>query len=352
MLKKILPVLLFPVAAYAQQDDPIDDFDRRLTALEKKVNNHTLYNAPARSEVIEGYNLFFTGDLLYWRAEENGLTYAFKVKDPAEVPVNVHLHLKDPHSRWEPGYRVGFGVNIPHDHWDLYFVWTHLNSRAHGHTRAKSDEGIFPVWAIPFGPLGISYVKAARAHWKLYLNVVDAELGKEYYVGSKLSLRPHLDLRTVFIDQHYDISYFKGPLDDHIEMKLNYWGIGPRVGLDMQWWLVCGFSLMGNADISLVYGNDSLHQKEKLKDMPGPIVLRDHLHITRAITDLGIYLGWDQMLDHDKYHIGFKAGWEQHIFFEQNQFIRFLDPVFEGSLVSNQGDLCMQGWTISGRVDF
>ena len=351
MRKQFSLLFFIPIAAMAQNQTP-DQFDQRLTALEKQVQNKTLYNAPARSEVVDGYNFFLTGDFLYWKAEENGLTYAFKVKHPENDLFNNHLHLKDPHFEWDYGFRVGAGWNIPHDHWDLYLNWTHFYTGAQGHVHANQDEGIFPVWAAPFGPLGNHFVLRSKAFWKLYLNILDAELGKEYYVGKKLSLRPHLDIRTVWIDQHFTVDYEDPDLNDRVEMKQNYWGIGPRVGLDLQWWLCWGLSICGNADISLVYGKIRSHQEEEMVGVPGHLHYNQHLHITRAITDLGLYLAWDHMFYHDQYHFGLKAGWEEHLFFGQNQLFRFLDPFFNGSIVSNQGDLALQGWTFSARIDF
>lgn len=347
--------LTSPLVAFAAGGGSPQTFSERLTAVERQVKTQTLYNASSRAEVVDGYNLFLTGDLLYWKGEENGLTYALKSDVPNGNLLSGKTDFKDPDFEWDIGFRIGLGYNIPHDNWDLYANWTHFNTGAHGSVNAERDDQLFPVWALPAGPLNTHAISRAKSFWKLSLNTLDVELGKEYYVGKSLSLRPHLDLRTAWIDQHFTVDYENPPnhFEDQVSMKNDYWGIGPRLGLNLQWWLSKSFSIEGGGAVSLVYGDFSIHQREEVKKAPDDgIHLRHHLHITRAMTDLGLFIAWDHMFFHNQFHLGVKLGWEQHIIFEQNQFFRFLDPYFQGSIVSNQGDLTLQGWTFAGRIDF
>ncbi len=350
--QKILLLAPLPLLAAT---DPIEEFNTRLTAVEHQLKTQTLYNAPALPQVHDPYHIFFTGDFLYWKAEENGLTYALKVESPASAELSGSIELIDPHFRWDCGFRLGMGFDLPHDYWDLYFNWTRFYTGAHGHCNTNAVQGIFPVYAFPSGPLQNAFVPHSKAFWKLFLNILDSELGKEYYVGKRLSLRPHLDLRTAFIDQEFTVDYENPPkaFFDRVKLKNDYWGVGPRTGLDFQWWITDGLSFSGNVAVSLVYGNFSIHQKEELEGSSTPSLhFHKHLHTARAITDLGLYIGWDHMCFHDTFHFGIRAGWEQHVFFEQNQFFRFVDPYFQGSIVSNQGNLMLQGWTFSARLDF
>jgi hypothetical protein len=332
-------------------------FNERLTAAEQQLKTCPFYNPSARAQVAKGYNLFLTGDFLYWKATENGLTYAVSSNNPDGTLSTTHLKLFEPHFRYDYGFKVGAGFNIGHDAWDLYANWTHFYTGAHAHKHAKSGEGLYPVWAFPSGPLSGLTVQEAQEHWKLFLSLLDVELGKEYYVGKHLSLRPHLDIRTAWINQDFNCEYNRAvsgfvTFDDRVEMKNDYWGVGPRLGLDSQWWLGAGFSFYGKAAFSLIYGPYSIKQEEKAETLSKKLVFHREMHIARAITDLGLYFAWDHMFFDNSYHFGVMGGWEQHLFFEQNQLFRFLDPLFQGSLLSNQGDLTLQGWTLSARIDF
>lgn len=350
----IAALFLSPIFLSAQ-NRAIEDFNNRLTAVEKQVENRTFYNAPGNPKVVDGYNLFITGDFLYWKATENGLTYALRANSPMDDPLTGKIQFKDPHFRWDYGFRLGFGYNIPHGDWDLYVNWTHFNTGAHDHAKPKENSGLFPVWAFPAGTLNIGFVPEAKAFWKLNLSIIDLELGKEFFVGKKLTLHPHLDVRTVWVDQHYTVDYIDRttPFFDQVKMKNDYWGIGPRLGIDLQWMLRWGFSINGSADAALVYGEFDISQHEEDKESPSNhLRFHEEMHNAIAITDLGIYLSWDYMFSHDQYHIGLQVGWEQTIFFEQNQLFRFLDPFYQGSIVSNQGNLMLQGITLSGRIDF
>ena len=75
-------------------------------------------------------------------------------------------------------------------------------------------------------------------------------------------------------------------------------------------------------------------------------------HQVRAITDLELGLEWDLLLAHDQYHFGVRAGYEQHLYFGQNQLDRVVYNAFNSNIVFNLGDLSLQGWIAALRVDF
>jgi hypothetical protein len=270
--------------------------------------------------------------------------------------------LEELHFKWEPGYRVEGGFNIPHDNWDAYFCWTHLDAEAQNHINAGTGNGLFPYWAFPNGAAGDEFFAKAKSHWKLHLNLADGELAKDYFVGKHLSLSPFIGLRSAWIDQEYNLEYENAPfaagltLNDSVHMKCDYWGLGPRAGIDMKWWLNKEFSIYGTAAISLLYGEFSINQKEQAEFLPvvqtvRPLHFHDSLHIARPITDIGIGLEWENMFYDDRLHLALSAGWEQHVFFDQNQFIRFVNSSTT-SLLSNRGDLALEGWTFALRLDF
>ncbi len=335
-----------------------DSFDARLTVLEQDVKNAKLYNPPANPQVVHGYNLFLFGDALYWTAREDGLSFAYSTNNPAGVATNNRIKLKDPRFEWDWGFRIGLGYIIPRDDWDLSIQWTHITPTADKHVHAKQGSGLATIWAFPQGPAGASFATESSARWRTYVNVLDIELGKEYFVSHYFSVRPYIDVRTVFLDQHYKVKYLNvvqigGPaINDFIHMSNDFWGVGPAVGVDMEWGLPWGFNVYGGGTLSLVYGSFDIHIREKTSNGQAPLRSRQSFHNARAITDLSLGLGWDHMFFHDQFHFGIKAGWEQHLYFSQNQLFRFVSiPVADG-VVTDQGDLSLEGLTISGRIDF
>ena len=119
-------------------------------------------------------------------------------------------------------------------------------------------------------------------------------------------------------------------LSDSIEMSCDYWGLGPRAGVDMQWWLTKRFNIYATAAISLLYGKFNIHQKEQaeieeLMFSVEPLQFHDYFSILLAPLPISASgFGWDTLFAYDSLHIGLKVGWEQHVFFDQNQY-RFVN---------------------------
>ncbi|MBS0653443.1 MAG: hypothetical protein JSR39_07970 [Verrucomicrobia bacterium] len=355
-----LALLAATMQGFAQDENQIHNFNDRLTALENKVKEGKIYNSSSRAEVVKGYNLFLTGEFLYLQAEENGLEYAVKSNDPTFSAGNEKFDYQNLDFDYHIGFRAGIGYNIPHDSWDLYAYWTHYNTDAEGHSHTADGEGLFPTWGF-FSPGSnqTRYALNANARLRLNLNIIDVELGREYTVGKWLNFRPSMGIRTGFIDQHYHVVYRpiilevgSGFAADDIKLKNDYWGVGPKAGIDTQWVFGRGFCIYGSAAISLLFGEFEIRRSEFIPNSPFSNKAHHDFHQVRAITDIAIGIGWDIMLAHDQYHLSIRGGYEQHLYFGQNQFDRVYYTAFMSNIGSNLGDLSLQGWTASLRVDF
>jgi hypothetical protein len=141
-----------------------------------------------------------------------------------------------------------------------------------------------------------------------------------------------------------------------VNMNCNYWGLGLKGGLDTQWGIGCGWSLVANYSASILYGFFNSHHDEAAIFASGARVnsfsFKDFYHVGRVITDFLIGMRYDYMFCDERYHVGVQAGWEHHMFFGQNQFIRFSDDVSQASFYANQGDLSLQGFSLDVRFDF
>ena len=365
-LKKMWPVVFTSLvaltggieAANGSNDAQMRNLENRVSALERsKSGTGGMINPSGRPAVKDGWGVFVTADALLWQPHENGLEYATKVEGANFSGAESKEKSLD--WDWDWGFRVGLGYNMEHDQWDLYLNWTWLHGTADNHVHADSGEVILPRWASP-GSVGAATATSAKSHWKLRLNVLDLELGREFYVSKWVTLRPHMGLRTAWIRQKYDVDYrgltVNGVSRD-VDMKNKYWGLGVRGGLNTDWGLGGGVSIYGNAAVSILYGFFSVDKDESLQLTSGAdfnkiVDLDDFYHVSRAITDLQLGLRYDYMFCDDRYHFGIQLGWEHHMFFGQNQFILNVDDVATGVTVANQGDLTIQGWTLNVRFDF
>lgn len=319
-----------------------------------------------RPQVNEGVDLFLTADWLIWQANASGLGYVVEDKAPSATTIQ-NGHVKNPEFKYEFGFKVGLGCNLSHDGWDSYLNWTWFRDRASNNE--SNDDGKHTLFTTFISPKGVSngpaIAQSASSHWHLRLDMLDLEIGREFAAGKWLSLRPFFGLRSGWIRQKYHIDYDNVtdlppsiPLsnnDYNIHMTNDYWGFGPRVGLNGYWGFGSGWSLYGNAGASILYGFFHLnHEEESVTSNTTTVQKRagNSFHSSKVITDLEVGLQWDYMFFNDTFHVALHAGWEHHMFFSQNQFMRFTNGAEIGQFFQNQGDLAFQGWTIGARFDF
>ncbi len=375
-LKKFGPIaatsfITLTSLAQAQGDNSaqVRNLENRVTALEQRKGASGVVNPPGRPQVRNGADLFIFGDLIYWNSHENGVFFAVENKNSGDNLANSEI--KNVHGKWNVGFRVGIGYNLPHDGWDIDLTWLRFTDHGHRNVHASSTQFIFPTLAHPADPIAQDdYCQRAHGHWSLRLNQLDLDLGREFFVSKWLTLRPHFGVRSDWIYQKLEAEYrnFAGdptPNEVEAEYKDHWWGIGLEAGLDTQWGLGSGWSIFGNLTTAIIYGFHDLKFEDEntpaavnisngASSLPnGNFVDLDHVYrISHPVLDLEMGLRWDNMFCDDRIHLGLQIGWEHHIYFSQNQFPIFTDDFAFGQFVSNQGDLTLQGWTFSARLDF
>jgi Legionella pneumophila major outer membrane protein precursor len=189
--------------------------------------------------------------------------------------------------------------------------------------------------------------------------MLDLQFGRYLKVFHRLELKPFFGLRSAWIQQHGHVAYEGGMFlmgilqpgislngTDYIEMKNNYWGMGPRVGIIPRLILGKGFGLNAETAISGLYGFFTIRQEESYLQTTR-FSYHQHLNRFRWVGDLSAGIQWKAFFDQERYALTFKADWEYHIFFHQFQLRKD-----DFDLVPNNRDLSMQGVTISACFDF
>ena len=346
------------------------NLENRITALEQRRSASGVINPPARPQVRNGADLFAFGDLLYWKSNEIGLPLGIVNKG---TPDNLaHSRIENLKGKWDLAFRVGIGYDVPHDGWDLSLTWLRYNGFGHRkHIHTKTNRFVLPTPAPSADPIADNnFCIKAKGRWRLLLNQLDLDLGREFFVSKWVTLRPHAGLRVDWIFQTTKAKFGNFnflPIPNNVELKNRdrWWGVGIESGLDTQWGLGGGWSIFANFAAAILYGEHHI----KVKDRDDPPVInfsngatsipdgdfvknREKLLIAHPILDLQLGLRWDWMLAHDHLHLGLQIGWENHLYFSQNQFPIFGDDFNLGKFFANQGDLSLEGWTLGMRLDF
>jgi hypothetical protein len=334
----------------------------------------------------------------YWNAHQDGLEFAIanSVAAPATTAGDssalnnlVRAEYLNPKAKWELGFKLGLGYDSTHDGWDLMLLWTHYRGRAkkEADIDLADNSSLLPLWSafstsagVPgVGSNNILYATDINAHWKLRLDLVDLELGREFWSSKYLTLRPHIGLRYTWLKQSYDITHQGGAwgavdgiqpaFNNEVDLRSKFKGIGVRAGLNSTWMLGRGFAFFGNAAISIVYGRFSVDADENNFLTTAPFSTTEvldtdeHFRSSKGMTDLAFGISWSTMFSDCQYGFTLALAWEHHLFFNQNQFWRvnrvggqalMAQPNNSGMNVFSKqsGDLSTQGWTLSAVFEF
>ncbi|NGX59177.1 MAG: hypothetical protein KR126chlam3_00324 [Chlamydiae bacterium] len=150
----------------------------------------------------------------------------------------------------------------------------------------------------------IVFASDIETHWKLQLNLIDIELGREYWTSKYLSFRPFVGLRIAFIEQNFEIQHKGGswgftftngfPSNDKVDLENDFKGVGLRTGFDTTWQFGCGWGLYGNFAASIIYGRFSLDHDEETRLASSPfdktkiLETEESFHASRGMLDLAL----------------------------------------------------------------
>ncbi len=303
-------------------------------------------NTPARPFIKNGYDFWLFGEALFWQASEENLPYATQVK-----ATDNRRKLNTIDFNWDWGFRVGLGGNSSRDGWDIDIYWTRIRNETHNRTHGTSSTAIQEFWTTAANAEPLGTFNEAKAHGHSLLNQIDLDLGREFYVGNFLTTRPFVGLRYTWIHQKYHVEYGNS-IDEFAKLRSRFWGFGFAAGLDTNWWLGNGFSIYGDSDISVIFGNFNVHEKGTLS---GSTIwtASNKTNAGRPIFDIGMGFQYRDTFCDESFALTIRAGYEYHLYFNQNMFIQ----VNNGSSTFENfnplgGNLGYQGASASMQFDF
>ncbi|HEX3727419.1 MAG TPA: Lpg1974 family pore-forming outer membrane protein [Pirellulales bacterium] len=200
------------------------------------------------------------GDFLYWRATEP----VDWVLNTNRTPADQFVDYKTIAFNFAPGFRVGMEQQ---GDWDTRLGYTHFQT-----TSSESAAGnLTPAFlgsklALPSNPIVPTpyYFDTGQQQSAINYNVLDWDLGKRYNPSDVLVVRPLVGLRAAWINQNFNTA-FQGAWPSSLtsesiveRMHNNFWGIGPKVGVENSWTMAAGeewqVSLMANFYTSFLLG--------------------------------------------------------------------------------------------------
>jgi hypothetical protein len=340
-------------------------------------------------------------EFIYWKAQVDGLPVSRVVNRTEHVnevcvggenveiidSQNVHYRNRHLNYKWRPGFRLTLGYKQPDCVWDLAAAWTWLYS----HARAKqcinngscsssssSDStreslSLESVWSsglnLPYSHYSHDDVVGASVCGRssMNYNTLEFGIGHLYNACDCFVLRPHLDMKVAWINHRISVSLHRevsadfgsqsltGAFSECTSVKRKFTGYGPQFGFD----------LFGKATAAILYARPCVNTRSSLHAdlqageeslvVNGDDCGRHRSHHSRNHnghlyynTAIGVGLGWNSWLCDNSYLASLRLGWEQQIYFDQNNFHR--STSIHGSC--DRGNLSLYGLTLAAGLDF
>jgi len=290
-------------------------------------------------------------DLLYWQAREHRLDCTNK---PSVIGTTVDFTETDPiapHFEWDVGFRERFAYTPSCEEWEFSLEWTHIKNRAHEERSAHLGEASFPVWVLAPDAFVSDFIFHAEEHWKIDTNIFDAYFSYCFAPLNWLQLMPGAGLRGAILNQSTHIDYEGGIFPsgtDKIRMRNNYWGVGPRIGLDVEFLLdrCQRWTIFASGAGAMLLGKIEEKQNEHYFNTRRFHRTQDAFKL-RWVVDFKAGIQYRIPFCCEQYAVTFKAGWEFHDFFRQNML-----PQSKFHLLTSNRDLTYRGWFFTTQFSF
>ena len=291
------------------------------------------YNAPARIEVQNGWDVFFTGSFTYWYVNEAGFELAINTTVATDQSVLYQSN------KYSPGFKVGMGFDFGHDSWVAFAEYTWLRNHSTYNASAASSGD------LTYGTLFSGGSATLQGNRHINLDLIDATLSRPLYQGRMLTLSPSCGLRGAWLRQKFEGVAATSSHDSH--SNSNSWFVGPRAGVAAHWMLGWGFRFEGDMGAAILFQQSETN----IRYTSTSYTTSDDQNSLAPVADMGLGLGWGTYLNNQNYHLDFVATYDFMNWWGQNLIRGLADTAIEG-IGSQPGDLQISGLTITGRFDF
>ncbi|MCB1109821.1 MAG: MOMP family protein, partial [Chlamydiia bacterium] len=296
-------------------------------------------------------------EFLWWRAQMDNLDYGLESSSTVVVApapgVTARVQVQEPDFEFDPGVRVSLGYDFGRRNWDIFLRWTYQYTDATD--SAGSTDPALRLVAVKdisqdAGRLTLSVADTGRVKWQNQLNVLDFEMGYDYFLSEHFSLRPFFGVKAAWLDMDYSVNYTNvistglNSRDTRVSSKTDFWGVGPMVGMGGNLHIGWGFSLYAQTSAAFVYGNYDSDFKQTDTLEFNIVESHDSYTRQRAVGTIGVGVEWAWCFS-GEYLLALNLGWEGQYWWNQYELLFNIDKSFSG-------DLTYTGLNAGIRFDF
>jgi hypothetical protein len=343
-LMSCVAVLGLSAPVYASQD---------LKCGDKKPNFAFAY--PKDMHLVNPCDWYAYAEGLAMQGMESNLEFVVVNSGTPETTLDGKLGGFGQDDSWDYnfGLRVGTGVYLNHDAWNVDASWMWLNV-----TNSKSYEAgsgsTLPV-LLPDSGSSFDSRRSSGANWGCVFNVEDLTLGKPYHISRKVVFNPHFGVRFANIGQDLTVNYGGTTPADAVKFKASndFFGVGGRIGVDTEWAIVKGLKLFANVSSSILAGWFDVEESFAVADTAINGKLTSESQEVVPNLDLALGLDWGFRFCDCKYNLNFRGGYEFQVWWDQLHLRQPVTGGTDGNFINVplNGNLTLNGFTFRIQLD-
>ena len=330
-----------------------------LTSVIAETSSPTQMSVPPSPTPGEtGPNIFIGADYTLWTAREAGLAVAASnfYSTPIAEDAAEQGKIFYPKSKLRSGFKVDLGVYLPHDNWDLKSEFTWFNNNMN----QLHDADFVAGQAIStFNADGTSTpltLAAASSSWNVWFNRIDLTMGRSFFAGHYLSIRPFMGLLGAWDNQSLHTKYTEDNIDSteyDVHNVQKWWGIGAYGGMNATFTFISDssnqWSLFLDAGTALPWSKSRGHQySENKTDETIPYTFGNTTYTVAPMLETALGLRWETWWADGSWMFLLQAAWEEQVWFGHNNFV----SPSSGTTGSGNGAYTMQGLTVKAAIAF
>ena len=293
------------------------------------------YVLPTGAPNIENPTVNLSFEVFWGKSEIYGSEFAEKESRTTASQggsIREYVH-KYPSYDWAPGIVIGLGRDFTNYDMDLNLEFLYYNNSQGSSTNGSTRENIVVSRvnpAVPGNGPTFPFAQRATNTSKTQVYLLNAEMGKSYFVGRNTSFRTHFggQFADISLNQTVQYSGLKSTTTSATdngtltaECKTKFYGVGPRVGVDIRQYMNNDFYFFTTPAVALLSGNFAVDMFQQYSSSQGSY--KDMARFDRITPTAGANfgLGYSRFLFDNAAYLSVQFGYDIEYFF--NQSIRY-----------------------------
>jgi hypothetical protein len=334
-----------------------------LTQLSADYNTNSQATPPTQMAVPPsptpgeaGPNVFISADYTLWTAREAGLAIATSNCYTTPTSTATQGKVYYPENKLRSGFKVDLGVYLPHDNWDIKaeYTWFYNNSNSLHNANFTAGTAVATFSVDPDASYQ-TFLNSAQSSWNNWFNRIDLTMGRSFFAGHYLAIRPFMGLLGAWDNQKLNIIYQDTFNQNYyLNNSQKWWGVGAYGGLNATFTFVSDssnqWSLFLDSGAALPWSKfrGSQSVATTATGSSKSIWFTNTFYNVCPMLETSLGIRWETWWSDGSWMFLLQAAWEEQVWFNHNNFL-----VAGSSAVGNgNGALSLNGLTVRAAIAF